>query len=256
MIQQLADHMGFDKRDDLDIKYDMGSRAQRNADGGVLLPRYTYQPRELTRKPLQSNSAGAGAPSQMNEQTPDAPKRKKRNTKRKVRHALAAERVPAEAPKMTTIAPKLVTGEPPEKKKMKKRKRAHAPIVNGAGRPDPVEPPEKKKMKKRKRAHAPIANGAGGPDPVEAPKKKKGKKSGVGGPNARSIATSMWTQLSDRDAEKQRIKRETAAIGKKTKGKGKTTALKRPAAAPKASKIRTLGCSKCRYLKNGCSACR
>jgi hypothetical protein len=229
MMKQLAQHMGFEKRGGIEIKYGTGPRDQRNADGGDL-PGYTYQPRVLTRKPLQNGDAFAGDLSQMADgRASDAPKRTKRRKKRKVRHALAAERVLAEAPKITKIAPKQVTGEPTGKKKTKARKRARAPI----------------------------ANGVGGPDHVEAPKKKKTKKSGVGGTNARESAASMWMKLAARDAERQRIKRATDATAEKTNGKttGKKTNGKKPAAAPKASKIRTLGCSKCRYLTNGCSVC-
>jgi hypothetical protein len=241
-MQQLAQHIGIAMSKELVIDYNTDRPGPRNMDRPGLPPSLTDRPPALTSKPLRTRMALADAPSQtLKEPTSDAPKTKKKK-KRKVRHAPAAELVPVEAPKKTATAAELV----------------------------PVEAPKKKTGKKRKHAHAPLASGVGGPDPVEAPEKKKGKKSGVGGPDATSMAASMFTKLMHRDAKKK-SKGKNDTTGKKTKGKktakGKTEttgkaatkgnmALKRPAAAPKAPKIPVLGCSKCRYLKFGCTACR
>jgi hypothetical protein len=72
-------------------------------------------------------------------------------------------------------------------------------------------------------------------------------------------------KTTNRDAEKKTNERTVTTGTKTTKGKTETTgkaatkgnmALKRPAAAPKAPTIPVLGCSKCRYLKFGCTKCR
>ena len=59
-------------------------------------------------------------------------------------------------------------------------------------------------------------------------------------------------------AKKKRLEKE-AAVGEAEGQSGAPAVSKKPAAAPpkKAKKApRRLGCSKCRYLVNGCAACR
>ena len=141
--------------------------------------------------------------------------------------------------------------------------------------PPPFVAPKKSKRKKKKRTF------------VEEEKDAR-KDAGleIVGPDATAMAQEMFDQLFVRDAAKtakrkkeaELAKREEAAAreddsggkGKKVKRKKKNKGLvtkgdliiKRPAAAPSPkakatiSGVPPLGCSKCRFLKYGCTDCR
>ena len=127
---------------------------------------------------------------------------------------------------------------------------------------------KKKKKKKKKRMADPDrrALAAAPPEPptdavvpVERPKKKKKKKTKV---DPSKLASAMYKALFSRDESRKSGKPEKSMEA--TAATSARPPLKRPAAAPSAAQPKSkakkipppLGCSKCRYLKNGCGTCR